>query len=131
MSESEKLAEIVVDFLNAVEAAAVSAKRQIAEIYIGEAEPSQQPTQKQNAAVQELTFNTLKFEAQKGAQLGDYEIAHKSGNLEDKWRPAYNILRNSNATIKDRYHGEGYEYSYWLYGQDKIYRQKLKGTHNS
>jgi len=82
--------------------------------------------EKQTAAAQEITFSTLKFEVQQGAKLGEYEIAYKSGNLEDKWRPAYNILRNSNATIKDRYHGEGYQYSYWLYGEDRIYRQKLK-----
>jgi len=81
---------------------------------------------KQPAAVQEITFATLRFEAQQGAKLGEYEIAYRSGNIEDKWRQAYNILRNSNATIKDRYHGEGYQYSYWLYGEDRIYRQKLK-----
>ncbi len=77
-------------------------------------------------AASELNFSTLKFEAQQGAKLGEFEIAHKANNLEDKWRPAYNILRNSNATIKDRYHGETYEYSYWLFDEDKIYRQKLK-----
>ncbi len=76
--------------------------------------------------VQEVTFTTLKFELQQGARLGDYEIAHKKSNLEDKWRPAYNILRNSNATIKDRYYDQNYLFSYWLYGEDKIYRQKLK-----
>lgn len=81
---------------------------------------------KQPAAVQEITFSTLRFETQQGAKLGEYEIAHRSGNIEDKWRPAYNILRNSNATIQNRYHGEGYQYSYWLYGEDRIYRQKLK-----
>src|SRR5450756_403750 len=78
------------------------------------------------SAVKELTFSTLKFEFLQGAKLGEYEIAFKANNLEDKWRPAYNILRNSNATIKDRYHGEGYEFSYWLYEADKIYRQKLE-----
>ena len=77
-------------------------------------------------AVQEVTFTTLKFEPQQGAKLGEYEIAYKASNLEDKWRPAYNILRNSNATIKERYHGEGYEFSYWVYDEGKIYRQKLK-----
>ncbi len=76
--------------------------------------------------VGEVNFTTLKFEPQQGAKLGDYEIAHKASNLDDKWRSAYNILRNSNATIKDRYHGQDYQYSYWLYGEDKIYRQKLK-----
>ncbi len=76
--------------------------------------------------VQELTFITLKFEAQQGTKLGDYEVAYKQNNLPDKWQSAYSILRVNNATIKDRYHGETYQYSYWLYGEDKIYRQKLK-----
>ena len=82
-------------------------------------------TTKTAAAVQELNFN-LKYEAQIGTKLGEFEIAHKANNLEDKWHVAYNILRNSNATIKDRYHGETYRYSYWLFGEDKIFRQKLK-----
>lgn len=78
-------------------------------------------------AVSELNnFKTLKFDVQQGAKLGEYEVAHKTSNIEEKWRPAYNILRNSNATIKDRYHGQDYQYSYWLYGEDKIFRQKLK-----
>jgi hypothetical protein len=77
------------------------------------------------STVNELNFSSLKYEPQQGTKLGDYEIAHKQSNLEDKWRRAYAILRNSNSTIKDRYHGETYEYSYWLYGEDKIYRQKL------
>ncbi len=83
-------------------------------------------TNNKTVAVHEINFTTLKFEMQQGAKLGEYEIAYKANNLDDKWRPAYNILRNSNATIKDRYHGETYAYSYWLYGEDKIYRQKLK-----
>jgi hypothetical protein len=79
-----------------------------------------------SSTVNELNFSTLKYEIQQGTKLGEYEIAHKQSNLEDKWRPAYAILRNSNATIKDRYHGETFQYSYWLYDEDKIYRQKLK-----
>jgi hypothetical protein len=90
------------------------------------APPEAKETTKTTAVVQEINFSTLKFEAQQGAKLGEYEIAYKADNLEDKWRPAYAILRNSNATIKDRYHGDTYAYSYWLYGEDKIYRQKLK-----
>jgi hypothetical protein len=78
------------------------------------------------AAAQETTFTILKFEQQTGAKIGEYEVAYKASNIEDKWTHAYNVLRNSNATIKDRYHGEGYEFSYWLYGADKIYRQKLE-----
>lgn len=77
-------------------------------------------------AVTEINFTTLKFEKQQSLKLGEYEIAYKQNNLDDKWRQAQNILHNSNATIKDRYHSESYQYSYWLYGEDKIYRQKLK-----
>ena len=77
-------------------------------------------------AVQEATFNILKFEAQQGANIGSYEVAYQPNNIEEKWSQAYNVLRNSNATIKDRYYGDGYEFSYWLYGTGKIYRQKLK-----
>jgi hypothetical protein len=80
----------------------------------------------QSAAVQELNFTTLKFEVQQSEKMGEYEIAHKNSNITDKWQSANNILRSSNATIKTRYHGEDYQYSYWLYGEDKIYRQKLK-----
>lgn len=87
---------------------------------------SMTPPQLELTAVQELTFTTLKFEAQQGTKLGDFEVAYKQNNFPDKWQSAYNILRNNNSTIKDRYHGDTYQYSYWLYGEDKIYRQKLK-----
>ena len=95
--------------------------------YIDSLAPTEvKETSKTPAAVQEITFSTLKFEAQQGARLGEFEIAYKQNNLPDKWQSAYNILRINNSTIKDRYHGETYQYSYWLYGEDKIYRQKLK-----
>lgn len=82
----------------------------------------------QNSGAIELTFTTLKFENQKGNQLGDFEVAYKQNNLPEKWQSAYNILRVNNSTIKDRYYGEGYEYRYWLYSEGRIYRQKLKKT---
>jgi len=94
--------------------------------YLEALAPPEIKEKKQVAAVQEVTFTTLRFETQQGAKLGEYEIAYKQSNLSGKWQSAYNILRNSNATIKDRYHGESYQFSYWLYGEDKIYRQKLK-----
>jgi hypothetical protein len=114
---SEELTEIFTDFLNAVEAAAVNAKRQIAEL---------KGIAAHTAAVSEETFHTLKFEAQKGAKIGDYEVAYKPNNIEEKFQHAHNVLKNSNATIANRYYGEGYQFSYWLYGQGKIYRQKLQ-----
>jgi hypothetical protein len=80
----------------------------------------------QPTAVIETTFVILKWEAQKGSQLGDFDVAYKANNIQDKWQHPYSILRASNATIQDRYHGKDYTYSYWIYGQDKIYRQKIK-----
>jgi hypothetical protein len=88
--------------------------------------PQELGLENEPAAVKETTFTTLKWDAQKGSKLGDFEVAYKASNIEDKWQHAFNILRNSNATIKERYHGESYSHSYWVYGQDKIYRQKLK-----
>jgi len=82
-------------------------------------------------AVKEETFNILKFENQQGAKIGPYQVAYKANNISDKWNPAYNILRQNNATIADRYYGEGYVYGYWLYGEGKIYRQKLKAPNKS
>ncbi len=114
--ESEKVLEILVNYANAQEAAAVDLKHRIAEL-VGVKEAS---------TVKEETFTTLKFDSQKGDRLGEFEVAHKASNLPDKFSPAYGILRASNATIKERYHGPGYAYSYWLYGENKVYRQRLK-----
>jgi len=118
----EEILEIMVDFANAVEAAAVNVKHRIAEL-----------TEVKGAAVavREETFTILKFEKQQGARIGEYEVAYKANNVEDKWVPAFNILRQNNATINNRYHGKGYEFSYWLYGEAKIYRQKLKAPNKS
>jgi len=88
--------------------------------------PSELGLENEPTTVQELTFATLKWDAQTGSKLGDFEVAYKASNIEDKWQHAFNILRSSNATIKERYLGKDYSYSYWVYGQDKIYRQKLK-----
>jgi hypothetical protein len=119
---NDELAEVFADFLNALEAACVNAKHQIGELK-GIAD---QKTQKTQVVVQETVFNILKFEPQQGAKIGSYEVAYRANNIAEKWTQAYNILRNSNATINVRYHSEDYEFSYWLYGEGKIYRQKLK-----
>ena len=81
--------------------------------------------------VKEETFNILKFETQEGAKIGLYQVAYKANNIPDKWNHAYNILRQNNATIANRYHGEGHVHSYWLYSENKIYRQKLKAPNKS
>jgi hypothetical protein len=81
---------------------------------------------KKTPAVDESLFLILKFEPQQGAKLGDYEVSYKANNIEEKWIQAFKLLETSKATIQNRYHGKDYQYTYWLYGENKIYRQKMK-----
>jgi len=118
MAANDELTEIFVDFLNALESACVNAKRQIAEVK-GVSE------EKKPVAVSELTFNTLKFEQQKGEKLGEFETADKKNNIPEKFQYAFNVLSKSNSVISNRYSGTGYVYTYWTYN-NRIFRQKLK-----
>ena len=54
--------------------------------------PSELGLENEPAAVTELTFTTLKWDAQTGSKLGDFEVAYKASNIEDKWQHAFNIL---------------------------------------
>lgn len=112
----EKILKILANFANNVEIAATNMKHEIAEA-IGV---------KEIKTVKEETFSILKYEKQQGNRLGEFEVAYKAHNLPDKWNHAYGILRKNNATINNRYHGPNYVYTYWLYGDGKIYRQKHK-----
>lgn len=112
----ERVLELLTDYTNAMEANAVNMKRQIAEI-VGV---------KGAMAVKEETFNILKFDKQQGNRIGEFEVAYKKANIPEKFQQAHNILNKNNATISSRYRGEGYVHGYWLYGENKIYRQKLK-----
>jgi len=93
---------------------------------VGEIKGFGEAEKKPTGFMQEETFTILKFEDAKGDRLGEFQIAHKSNNLPDKWSPAYNVLRKNNAVINSRYHGPDYQFSYWLFGEDRIFRQKLK-----
>ena len=137
MSNTPKVTDFEVSLLKIERGACQFKIEQIDELLnkIGEAKgladagkqaPAAPEAKNDPVAVQEITFTTLKFEPQKGAQLGDYYVAFKENNLDDKFRYAFNILRNSNATIQNRYHRQDYEYSFWIYGENKIYQQKLK-----
>jgi hypothetical protein len=108
--------EILVDFFNAVEAACVNGRRQIAEVV--------QVTEKNTVTVPEQTFSILKFDAYKSEKLKNFEVADKQNNHEQNWTHAFNILKAAGATINSRYHGSNYVFSYWLY-QDRVFRQKL------
>jgi hypothetical protein len=110
--KNQKLAEIFLDYLNAQEASCVNARRQIGE-------PTQQKT------VPEQAFSILHFEEHTGTKLAEFGTAEKSKNKEEDWLNAFNILKASDATINKRFHGSGFECSYWTYNE-RIFRQKLK-----
>ena len=112
------LEEDITDYANAVEAAAVNLKQRIAERH-------QVSTEKpEKTAVSEKRFD-LTYTKHTGAKLGEFEIADEKDSPSDLYKRALNILKQNKATIKDRYHGNGYVYGYWEY-QDKIWRKKLK-----
>ncbi|MEM4713864.1 MAG: hypothetical protein QXQ61_04865 [Candidatus Bathyarchaeia archaeon] len=104
------------DYLNSQEEAVKRLKEQIAKL-VG-VKPS----------IPEVTFNVLKWQAEKGAVLGDYEVAYKNQNVLENWQHAYNILKASNSVIGNPFHLEGYAYRYWIYPEkyeDRIFRKKL------
>ena len=111
------LEEDVTDFANAIEAAAVNLKQRIAQRH-GVAEEQETKT------VSENNFD-LTYAKHTGAKLGEFQIADEKDSPSDLYKRALNILKQNKATIKDRYHGNGYVYGYWEY-QDKIWRKKLK-----
>ena len=78
----------------------------------------------QSPSVSEANLD-LNFTEYAGQKLGAFEVAEKNGNIPEKWTRGFNILKQANATVSSRYHGENYGFTYWLYN-GKIYRQKLK-----
>ena len=122
MSDSEDLkllAEEIVVFCEGLEALAVKLKVQVEKIF-GEA--------KSKAKIPEETFNTLKWDNEKGEKLGDFQAAYKNKNVLENWQHAYNILKQANAVIGNPFHMEGYQYRYWIYPEkyeDRIFRKKL------
>lgn len=112
----EKMLDAWLNFCDAVEAACVDFKHRVAEL----------TGVKEAPAVKEDTFNILKFETVKSDRLPGLEAAHKLHNVEQNWTHAYGVLKAANATINSRYYGEAYGFSYWIYGEDRIFRQPLK-----
>jgi hypothetical protein len=76
--------------------------------------------------VLEANFD-LNFTEYSSPKLGKYEVTEEKANNKEKFLRALNILKQSNATIRKRYHGESYQFGYWIYGEPpRIYRKKLK-----
>ena len=114
----EKLEADLLDLVTAIETACFDFKKRIAQKH-GVAE--------ETPAASEINFN-LNYTERNTQKLGTFEVAEEKDNPKEKWTRALNILKQNNATISTRYHGEDYNYSYWLYNKnlDRIYRQKLK-----
>jgi hypothetical protein len=109
--------EAFLEFLNGCESGIMAARQRLKEA---------KPPKKETPSVVEQTFLCLKFEPQQGQRIGPYDVAYEPQNLPSNWTHAMNILKANNAVIEKRYRGPGYQYSYWLFGDHKIYRQKLK-----
>ena len=108
------------DFLNGLEASCVKLRKQIEKLVGSEV--------KSKAKISEETFNILKWDNEKGERLGDFQTAYKNKNVLESWQHAYNILKQANAVIGNRFHEQGYEYAYWIYPEkyeDRIFRKKL------
>ena len=114
MSEDRAL-EILTDFANALEAAAVQMKRQISEVT-----RALQPT-----GTEEM-FNGLKWKPLEASRIGAYEVADSVDNVAQKWTEVHDFLVQKHAVISARFHDQGFLHSYWTYGEARIYRQKLK-----
>ena len=120
---NEKLEADLLDLVSAIESACFDFKQKIAQKHaIFDQEAS---------AISEINFN-LNYTKCNTQKLGTFEVTEEKDNTQEKWTQALNILKQNNATISTRYHGEGYNYSYWLYNKnlDRIYRQKLKNEAN-
>lgn len=112
------VAESLVDFCNALESSVVRLRRQLKPLTETEL----------RVQISEETFNILKWENEKGARLGDFQVAYKNHNLPDKWNHCFNVLKANNSLIANPFKAEGYEFRYWLYPEkyaDRIFRKKL------
>jgi hypothetical protein len=120
INEREEILDLLTDFATAIEAAAVQLKQTIGKIV-------KIPT----VNISEDPFLNLKWEKTQGAKLKEYEFTSKTANNgNNAFHHCFNILKANNATINNRFHGEGWKHSYWLYSNNPevIYRQRLKTT---
>jgi hypothetical protein len=118
MSEDDLAIDVLVSLMDGIESGVAAARQLIKERKL----PAEE---KHTATVLEETFTVLSYDKGTGDKLREFETASRKNNLPDKFDYAYHILRNANATIAHRYHGETYVFNYWIYG-DRIFRQLLK-----
>jgi hypothetical protein len=108
--------EDIVDFANALEAAAVNLKMRIAERH---------GVKEVKTSIPEANFDNLDYKEYESEKLKKFQVADPKDNTGDNFKKAVEFLKQSKATISKRHHGEGYQFSYWLY-QGRIYHQKMK-----
>lgn len=118
ISEKEEVLDLLADFATGIEAAAIQLKQEIGRI-----------VKVQTRTISEDPFLSLKWEKKQGARLKEYELTSRvSNDGNDDFHHCFNVLKVNRATINNRFHCEGWKYSYWLYANkpDVIYRQLLK-----
>lgn len=111
---SEKINEALLNFADAMENAALFLKQSIGK-------------ELKTPQVSEGPFLTLKYEKRTGNKLKEFEVATKTLNSgSEDFERCLNILKRNNATIQNRFKDQGWQFAYWLYGENTIYRQTLK-----
>ena len=116
---NEEVLELMADFATAIEAAAIQLKQEVAKI-----------VKVQIGTVSEEPFLALNWEKTQGARLKEYGFTSRvANNGNDAFYHCLSILKANKASINNRFHCEGWKYSYWLYNDKTvvIYRQLLKG----
>jgi len=110
---SEKLEEVLLNFADAMENAALILKQSIGK-------------ELKTPQIKEAPFLVLKYEQRTGNKLKEFEVATKTLNSSSAdFDRCLNILMRNKATIQDRFKDQGWNHSYWVY-QEAIYRQTLK-----
>lgn len=117
VGEEEEILDLLAEFATAIEAA-LQLKEEIARI-----------VKVPMGTISEELFLNLRWEKSQGARLKEYEFTTKVANDgNDSFYHCLNILKANKASINNRFHCEGWKYSYWLYVEkpDVIFRQLLK-----
>jgi len=111
---SEKIEEALLNFADAVENAALVLKQSVGK-------------ELKTPQVSESPFLALKYEQRTGNRLKEFEVATKTLNSgSEDFERCLNILKRNNATIQNRFKSQDWQFCYWLYGENTIYRQALK-----
>ena len=87
--------------------------------------------EKHGVGIKEEIFNCLlAWGKSTGTKLGEFEqTSNKANNNSTQFNRAYQILKDNNATISNRFYDAGFRYAYWIYQEKNpgvIYRQLMR-----